>query len=509
VTDRPLVLEDGKGSDWARIRASLRGVANNPFWRFEDRYYVVAPGVSVRREPGWIDGTIVYNSERGTPAFYTSDVYELLEPLLQGPRRVVDLVSELGRRGFTVDEQQLTGFLERAVGESVLLAGNLPGCRAQFRPRSVRRVEAAPRTAADIPYPSAPFNVNFYMTFDCNLDCKHCGIDRRPVDGHLPYHRLRRLFDQLERAGIHNLVLNGGEPLCHPDAAQVIDDLADRPFRTLLFTNGTLIDEELCEAFSRSERFLLSISLDGATAEVHDDFRGRPGTFDRVMRTARLLSTHSPATPRIFACVMHRRSVDQLEDVVRLAESLGMNGVGFLQMNYMGRARETGYYVSLAERQDVLDRVLNLGEAYQSRLAVTVQGREPTLKRDMPPLEPYFGSDLVCACGVVDMALAPDGECFHCESAFSLPPAVRRQFSCGRAVDDLWGAWQGEAWAVMRGGLTPQETGACVTCRLYGSCSMKRCRIYSLVSGGDLRDCPAECRRLAAELGVEHGPACI
>ncbi|NIP41745.1 MAG: radical SAM/SPASM domain-containing protein, partial [candidate division Zixibacteria bacterium] len=48
-------------------------------------------------------------------------------------------------------------------------------------------------------------------------------------------------------------------------------------------TNGALVDEDVCKKMKETGIKMVSMSLDGSTAEVHDDFRNQAGAFEGVM----------------------------------------------------------------------------------------------------------------------------------------------------------------------------------------------------------------------------------
>src|SRR5512137_2370483 len=83
----------------------------------------------------------------------------------------------------------------------------------------------------------------YYLTYSCELRCPHCSDGKGE-----PYYRLRsgtlpgpRVLELLRiiRRHCDYLVLTGGEPLQHPDLAQVLDGLRPLKFRgVVLTTNG-------------------------------------------------------------------------------------------------------------------------------------------------------------------------------------------------------------------------------------------------------------------------------
>jgi uncharacterized protein len=81
-------------------------------------------------------------------------------------------------------------------------------------------------------------------------------------------------------------------------------------------TNGILLNEEWCQFFRRNN-FLIGLSLDGPK-ELHDSYRkdkGGHGTFDRVMRAARLLQEHKVEFN--ILCTVNRRNADHPLKVYR------------------------------------------------------------------------------------------------------------------------------------------------------------------------------------------------
>ena len=111
-------------------------------------------------------------------------------------------------------------------------------------------------------------------------------------------------------------------------------------------TNGLLLDDEWCRFF-RENNFLVGLSMDGP-AEVHDRYRkdraGR-GTFDRVLRAARLLQEHRVEFN--ILCTVNAKNADRPLDVYRFfRDELGAQFIQFIPIvereNETGFRRETG-----------------------------------------------------------------------------------------------------------------------------------------------------------------------
>ena len=87
-------------------------------------------------------------------------------------------------------------------------------------------------------------------------------------------------------------VLSGGEPLMRPDLYEIARYGSQKGFRMCIATNGAMLDDSHCRQIIESNIKMVSMSLDGSTAAIHDDFRKVPGAFEGVLRAAEQLRRH-------------------------------------------------------------------------------------------------------------------------------------------------------------------------------------------------------------------------
>ena len=139
-----------------------------------------------------------------------------------------------------------------------------------------------------------PFIAIWEVTRACQLVCTHCRADairtRNPFE--LSTDEGRRLLDDLASFGTPRplVVLTGGDPFERPDLPELVAhgtslglSMALSPSVTDRLTREVLV--ELHDAGAKA----VSLSLDGATAETHDSFRGVEGVFDATMAAARMV----------------------------------------------------------------------------------------------------------------------------------------------------------------------------------------------------------------------------
>lgn len=165
------------------------------------------------------------------------------------------------------------------------------------------------------------------VTKGCNLRCIHCRATATelasPTD--LPNEKALDIIRQI--AGYANpiLVLSGGEPLYRSDIFQLARYGTDLGLRVALATNGTLVTKEIARKIVDAGVKRVSISLDGATAEIHDSFRGIPGAFDAAIYGFRNLK--ELGMPVQINMTIARHNAKQLPDVLNMVRNLGADAL--------------------------------------------------------------------------------------------------------------------------------------------------------------------------------------
>jgi radical SAM protein len=133
-----------------------------------------------------------------------------------------------------------------------------------------------------------PFIVIWEVTRACDLACVHCRASampsRNPFEVTGP--EAHDLIDQVAAFGppAPLFVLTGGDPLKRPDLLELISYASSRKLPVALSPSATpLLTRTNLDDLKRAGLRAMSLSVDGASAEVHDAFRGIDGVFDRTL----------------------------------------------------------------------------------------------------------------------------------------------------------------------------------------------------------------------------------
>jgi radical SAM protein with 4Fe4S-binding SPASM domain len=231
----------------------------------------------------------------------SDDLYELSPEAMEVLARCdgTHTVKELGAE---------EGFLAYCLEEGVL--ESLPGPR--------RRVVKVGRNEK----PSLRY-LMLEVTDRCNLRCRHCYLgDAGVVD--LEWETARRVLDDFEDIGGLRLMVTGGEPLLYPHLDMLNRGLAGRSYRSVLISNGTLMEDVDLGRLNFKE---VQFSVDGLE-EGHDRLRGK-GNYRKVMAAVR--RARRAGIDVSVATVIHSRNLHELE---RLGETLNEMDVSSWTLEY-------------------------------------------------------------------------------------------------------------------------------------------------------------------------------
>jgi len=247
---------------------------------FQDKFFTLASRCCLKR----LEEPYLYDIENDELYELSEEAYQFLLKCSQGER--VSVKKE--------DEE----FVQYCLSENLIALSETP----------VKR-NGIPNSS---PIPSLRY-LEFQITDRCNLRCRHCYIgDGLHQD--LPFEKIFKVLREFEEIQGLRLLLSGGEPLLHPHFWEMNEILRDYAFRSILLSNGTLIDREIANRLRVHE---VQVSLDGMK-EGHESIRGE-GTFEKALQAIENLQE---ANIRVsVATMVHRRNLKEFDELASLVQS--------------------------------------------------------------------------------------------------------------------------------------------------------------------------------------------
>ncbi|MFN8140458.1 MAG: radical SAM protein [Fimbriimonadales bacterium] len=185
--------------------------------------------------------------------------------------------------------------------------------------------------------------VTIYATSHCNLRCKHCavGLDQYHPRPQLETGQLSQVVRNLAKSGTRYVTILGGEATAYVPGLVQILDVAEEAHIQIAINTNLLIWKFISPLLCKPALNTLIISLDGATADTHDQMRGQ-GTFKKTLANIDRLNGH----PRVasgeisteISYVMSRLNIHEAAEMVSLAASLGARRLNVKPVKMIGRA---------------------------------------------------------------------------------------------------------------------------------------------------------------------------
>jgi len=210
-------------------------------------------------------------------------------------------------------------------------------------------------------------HTNLQLLYTCNFRCGICNFWQPQYRdaASLTLAQVETISHKLAQIGPQIVSIGGGEPLLHPDIVDVVTALARHHFPVMI-CNGWFVTPELARKLWQAGIYEISISVDYANAERHDQQRGVSGAYVRALAALRVLyqqRIHPRQRVHMISVVLED-NLDEIEPLLNLCRDLGITYLVTLYSDARGErsARQIP--------REVSDRLLALKRKYPEFVAV-------------------------------------------------------------------------------------------------------------------------------------------
>lgn len=304
-------------------------------------------------------------------------------------------------------------------------------------------------------------------------------------------------MDDIRSVGRPMIILTGGEPTLREDFYDIARAGRDRGFRMVAAPNGTRVDESVAGRMKEAGIQRVSISLDAADPDLHDQFRGVPGAFQGAV--AGIGACRAAGLPFQVNSSITVANVDQLGSLLELAVDLGAAAFHVFLLVTVGRGHDlVGQEVPAAAQESILNWL------YEQRMRSPIQVRatcaphfyrilrQRAAKEARPVTTDRFGMDALtrgCLAGRGFVFISSHGD---------VQPCGYLPIACGNVlVDRFRRVWEGsETLRLLRDDRALK--GKCGCCEYVTVCGGCRARAHART--GDM---------LAPEPFCDYRPAAV
>ena len=160
---------------------------------------------------------------------------------------------------------------------------------------------------------------------------------------------------------VPRVAVTGGEPFRREDIFEILESFNKYKFTKVLNTNGTLITDKVAKRLSQLNLDRICVTLDGATADIHESQRGKD-TFNKVISGIRNLQRYNLPVSVLFTLGKH--NVNSLLDTIRLCDKLEIEFMSVMVICPTGRANDASI---LADKEEWFPVFLDLSERMKNK----------------------------------------------------------------------------------------------------------------------------------------------
>jgi radical SAM protein with 4Fe4S-binding SPASM domain len=342
-----------------------------------------------------------------------------------------------------------------------------------------------------------PMQVSIEVTRRCPLECLHCYNNLPMGDMEAKQRELTKeehfkMLDELVEMGCFWLLYTGGEIFARKDFLEIYTYAKKKGFLITLFTNGTIINEQIADYLVEWPPFAIEITLYGRTRETYEALTAVPGSYDRCLRGIKLLKERGlPLTLKTVATSINKHEVMAMRRFAE--EDLGVEFRMDGQITPRIDCSQSPLAVRLTPEEVV---ALDMATPRCKSEYLMLAQREIKDSPSSPPSDTLY----ICGGGVGGFAINAYGEIGIC--------TISQQETFSIRSAGVKAVWEGSLLQLRNRRRT--RITKCVTCQIHSLCSM--CPANGEMENGD-KESPVEflchvAHLRAATVGVEvpaHG----
>ncbi len=216
-----------------------------------------------------------------------------------------------------------------------------------------------------------PRLIAFEVTRRCRFSCRHCRADAgADCEEELTTRQCKRILKAIVKYKKCILILTGGEPMERSDIYELIRYGRKIGLRPVLATCGYLINEKTIVRLKKAGIMALSFSIDGASAESHDKFRGTKGAFDSTINAAKI--ARKGRVRFQINTTISKINIDEVIGIAELAKELGAYCFNPFILVPTGRGREIADEIlDPVEYEALLNELLRIKLKSEIKVRVT------------------------------------------------------------------------------------------------------------------------------------------
>lgn len=246
------------------------------------------------------------------------------------------------------------------------------------------------------------------LTYRCPLKCVWCNnpLDfNNYADKELSTGEWKRVLREGRELGALQLGFSGGEPMLRDDLEELVEEADRLGYYTNLITSGVGLTQSRLSALKKAGLKQIQLSIQSAERALTDRLVGARA-HDLKLEVAKRIKDEG--FPMVLNVPVFRQNIDQVEDILAMAEEIGVDYLEFANIQY--------YNWALLNRDALLPTREQLERAEQAvaRARQRLDGRM-TIYFVIPDYFETRPKACMNGWGTIHLTIAPDGAALPCQ----------------------------------------------------------------------------------------------
>jgi PqqA peptide cyclase len=291
--------------------------------------------------------------------------------------------------------------------------------------------------------PTTPLALIAELTHRCPLHCVYCSnpLELTARSTELSTETWSSVFRQAAQLGVLQVDFTGGEPLARPDILDLIKSARAAGLYVNLITSGLPLDEPKLAQVVEAGLDHIQLSFQGADADTAEEISGTKSHAQKL-RVLEWLKKNRVAVTLNF--VIHRRNIDQIDEMLKIAESSTASRIEFANVQYYGWgfANRDSLLPTRAQLDESLIKIKAAGERLRGKIRI---------ESVLPDYYAKYPKPCMGGWGRKLMLITPNGEALPCHAA-KIIPGLQFANVKDQSLADIWNSsdafqkFRGESW---------------------------------------------------------------
>ncbi|MBN1581957.1 MAG: radical SAM protein [Anaerolineae bacterium] len=270
---------------------------------------------------------------------------------------------------------------------------------------------------------SAPYRMDFALTYACNNNCGHCYVGRPRDFPQMRLEQWKQAIDTCWEVGIPHITFTGGEATLYPHLRELIEYAEDVGLVTGLLTNGRkLADRAYLDGLIEAGLDHVQITIESHDEAIHDQMVCAEGAWQETVQGIK--NCVDADVYMMTNTTLTDLNAPGIEETIDFIASLGVPTVACNGLIFAGKGRDVGIGIPEADLEPIMARVQERATEHELRLIWYT----PTRYCEFNPLEHDLGVK-GCSAAKYNMCIEPNGDVLPCQSYFQ---------SMGNILTDPW-----------------------------------------------------------------------